>query len=353
MGTARAFHCTGRQGRHALAQLHGRVRELLHRSLIATLVLSALLLAPRDACAQLPSAAELASDDDAVRAVAIARLSSLPASALPEITARLAAMRRARPPREQAVEALAAFRHATGSRRADDLADLAQGVPAVLAERRDRDTIRMAEALLLLRSLEAIETTEALALVPEVLRLDGDAWRMEGRRVTLRHGDRIAAASILARAHDDAEGREWARWSSRELGLEPPGRLVQRLAPRELADVLRAWGRTRAMDAMAVVASYVDAEQRMVREAAREALESYGQHALWQSREAFRARLGEDADLAWGWRRTLDELVRRLDSRRFARVDEELAEAREALAAGQLDTAERALAALLAHTPDV
>jgi tetratricopeptide (TPR) repeat protein len=128
---------------------------------------------------------------------------------------------------------------------------------------------------------------------------------------------------------------------------------VQRLAPRELADVLRAWGRTRAMDAMAVVASYVDAEQRMVRDAAREALESYGQHALWQSREAFRARLGEDADLAWGWRRTLEELVRRLDARRFARVDEELAEARTAISESQLDAAEHSLTALLAHTPDL
>jgi hypothetical protein len=211
-------------------------------------------------------------------------------------------------------------RRAMGSRRADDMVDIADGVPIVLASRRDRAMLRMVEPILLQRSLERIATTEALATIPEVLRLDRGAWDMEGRRATIRVGDRAAAAILRARAHEDRAGREWARWSMRELSMEDPGRLVQRLGPRDLADVLLAWGDTRSMDAMAVVASYVDDPRRQVRDASRAALRAYGQNGIWQAREQLRLRIGESAPAEWSWSRTLDELVRRLDERRLAGV---------------------------------
>jgi tetratricopeptide (TPR) repeat protein len=294
----------------------------------------------------------LASEDDARRQDAYAALGSLPGDALPAIRARLAELQRARPLPEDAQEILQQLRRATGSRRADDIVDVADGIPAVLAERRDRDVLRMAEPLLLLRSLEGIATTEALSLVPEVLRLDPRAWTMEGRRSTLRLGDRAAAALIRARAHPDPAAREWARWSGRELSLEDAGRLVQRLGPRDLADVLRAWGATRSIDAMPVVASFVDDPRRLVREAARDALRDYGQNAVWQAREQFRLRLGTDAELGWGWARTLDELCARLDTQRLARVADLEQAAREALERGDTRAATESLEALLARAPD-
>lgn len=392
MGAARPLHRSSRQGRHPLEELHRRVRQLRDRAVAARCAARAIvaaiaiaiaiaigaLLAPGPSLAQeggagvsvadpagadrapvdlapvdlAASAGRLGSDDATERAAAYRALGALPASALPAIRDRLAHLRRARPTPEDAQQILHEIRRATGSRRADDLVDVAEGIPTFLSERRDRDALRIAEPLLLLRSLERIGTTESLSLIPEVLRLDRDAWTMDGRRSTLRLGDRAAAAIIRARGHDDVAGREWARWSSRELSLDDPGRLVQRLTPVDLADVLRAWGATRTMDAMPVVASFVDDHRRFVREAAREALEAYGQNAIWQAREQMRLRVGDEADAAWGWERTMRELFRRLDERRLERVRDLEVAAREALERGDAEGASGALDALLARAPD-
>jgi hypothetical protein len=308
--------------------------------------------APSDDAVIAAFAADLASEDHDVRARGILGLSTLPERMLPAIRTRLGDLRNRRPPPEEALPILHELRRAAGSRRADDLIDIAPGVTIVLAARRDRPVLRMVEPVLLQRSLERIATTEALALIPEVLRLDRRAWEMEGRRVTLRLGDRAAAAILLARSHDDSAGREWARWSIAELQLADPGRLVQRLGPRDLADVLAAWGGTRTMDAMSVVASYVDDSRRIVRDAARGALRDYGQNGIWQTREQFRLRLGESANEAWGWQRTLAELERRLDARRLEGVADLAEAARVALDRGDPRAAGEALDTLLARAPD-
>jgi hypothetical protein len=299
-------------------------------------------------------AAELGSDDASARRTAIDRLRTLPASALPVIATRLTQLRRGRPAREEADAALTAFRRATGSRRADDLVDLAAGVEAVLADRRDTATLKMAEPLLLLRSLEAIGTTDALRLVPAVLGLDGEPWRMEGRRVTARLGDRTAAAAILARSDDaSAEGRVWARWTTDRLDLDNPGALAQRLDPTLLAEVLHAYGATHTLSALPVVASFVDADQRGLREAAREALRAYRQNAIWVARECFETRLGEEPDLRWGWERTIDELFARLDAARAAHVHEALEGATHTLEGGDAAGARALLDAALLRSPEL
>lgn len=297
-------------------------------------------------------AARLGSPDRAVRLAAYEALGALPESAVPAIRERLSELVTSRPTPEDAQQLLHQIRHATGSRRADDLVDVADGIPVFLDTRRDRDALRIAEPLLLMRSLERIATTDALVTIPEVLRLDPDAWTMEGRRSTLRLGDRAAAAIVRARGHEHSAGREWARWSGRELSLDDAGRLVQRLGPRDLADVLSAWGATRTMDAMPVVASFVDDRRRFIRDAAREALGAYGQNGVWQAREQFRLRLGEDADTSWGWERTLRELCARLDDQRLALVRDLQTAAEVALDRGDPDSATRSLEALLARAPD-
>lgn len=224
----------------------------------------------------------------------------------------------------------------------------------VLASQRDRATLAMAEPLLLLRSLEAQATVAALRLVPAVLGLDGEPWRMEGRRVTLRLGDRAAAAAILARSDENSpEGRVWARWTSDRLDLDNPGALAQRLGPTELADVLLAYGETHTLSAIPVVASFVDADQRRLREAAREALRAYRQNGIWVARETFETRLGAEPDLRWGWERTLDELFGRLDEARAAHVHAALEEASAALARSEPDRARELLDAALVRSPEL
>ena len=296
-------------------------------------------------------AAGLGSDAPAVRQRAYEALGSLPEARLEELRARLSALRSARPSPEDANDVLQAIRRATGSRRADDVVDVADGIPALLAERRDGTVRAVAEPLLLLRSLERMGTLASLSAVPEVLRLDAGIWGVEGRRLADRLGDRAAAAILRCRAHPDAAGREWARVASRGLDLEP-GHLVQRLGPVALADALSVWGETHVIDAMPVVASFVDDPRAGVRAAARRAMFDYGRNAIWQAREQMRLRLGETALESWGWQRTLDELFDRLDARRREGVRRLETEARDALGRGDADAAGRALSTLLARAPE-
>jgi len=296
----------------------------------------------------------LRGDDAEARNTAITYLRTLPREALPAIEARLFSARRVRPTLDEANTALTAFRRATGSRRADDLADIADGVSTVLSTTRDRATVKMAEPLLLLRSLEAMQAHEASMMMPQVFRLDGEAWRMESRRVTIRLGDDVAAAAIRARSDsDNSEGRAWARWTTERLGLDAPGTLVQRLSPAQMSEVLRAFGDTHTLAAIPVVASFVDADHRRVRESARDALRAYHQNGIWVARETFRIRLGEDADAQWGWERTLNALYQGLDAERAEHVRAALGDALAATERGELEEAERLLHAALVRSPEL
>ncbi len=324
------------------------------------LALALLLLgAPCRALADAPSvdlaalAEGLGADDPSTRAAAIEALSTLPEEAVPAIRARLEVLARSRPSAEEASQALTAIRRATGSRRADDLVDLAAGLAPALDADRSRAMLRVAEPLALLRSLERIGATPALRLVPDVLGLDGEPWRMEGRRVTIRLGDRVAAAAILARASSSAEGRLWASWSGERLGLGSPGAVAQRSSGSELAPILLAYAETRTLAAIPIIASFVDSDERLLREAAREALRAYGQNSVWVARETYQTRLGESADLAWGWERTLDELFSRLDAARAAHVHRALETASGALDRGDDAAALDALDAALLRSPDL
>src|SRR5262245_4134258 len=71
------------------------------------------------------------------REAAFRALSELNTESLPGIADRLRALRARRPDPETLRVALSSIRHAAGSRRADDTTDLAQGVLAALAQRRD------------------------------------------------------------------------------------------------------------------------------------------------------------------------------------------------------------------------
>ena len=296
----------------------------------------------------------LHGDDVEARNAAVTYLRTLPREALPAIQARLVSARRVRPTLDEANTALTEFRRATGSRRADDLVDIADGVSTVLTTTRDRATVKMAEPVLLLRSLEAMHAQEARMVMPQVFRLDGEAWRMESRRVTIRLGDDAAAAAIRARGDEDnAEGRAWARWTTERLGLDAPGTLVQRLSPAQLSEVLRAFGDTHTLSAIPVVASFVDADHRRVRESARDALRAYRQNGIWVARETFRIRLGEDADAQWGWERTLNALYEGLDAARAEHVRGALGDALLATERGQLSEAERLLDAALVRSPEL
>lgn len=128
---------------------------------------------------------------------------------------------------------------------------------------------------------------------------------------------------------------------------------MQRLSQAQLSEVLRAYGDTHTLLAIPVVASFVDADHRRVREAARDALRAFRQNGIWVARETFRTRLGEDASANWGWERTLEALYEGLDAARAAHVRSALGDALAATERGDFADAERLLDAALVRSPEL
>jgi hypothetical protein len=295
--------------------------------------------------------AGLASDVASERDAALTAYGSLGAADVPDMLARLHELGRRRSDPLEITRVLAAFRHAVGSRRADDAVDLGPGVALTLQADREAITVRVGAAVLLERAGERIATTESLACVPELTRWDGDGMRLEGRRIAMRVGPRLAPVVIEARSHEDRETRQWAEWAAARLGLDEPGRFVAGLEAELVPDVLRAFARAHVMSAVPVAISFVDAPRSSTRAAAREALNLYGQNSIWVARDAYRVRTGETADLQWGWRRTLDALFSVIDAAQEERVTADLAAANEAIARGDRVAAATSLDAVLRGVP--
>lgn len=296
-------------------------------------------------------AADLRSTDSEERRNAIERLSQLPESALPAIDQRIANTRRQIIDEEDGYDALRSFRHAMGSLRADDMVDIAEGIPGALAERRDATVGRTAERVLLIRSLERIGTVDAQRRIADVFSLTNEMWKWEARRVVHRMGLQLLPGLILARGHDDRGVREWARGHIDRLGMKNPADALTIEDPQLLAEVIEAYTEIRDLDTMPVIISYVGDDHPRVREAARKAFETFGRNGIWQLREGMRNQLGERADARWGWRRTMTELYEGLDEKRLAPFAGRVDEALKSLDEGDHATAREQLDRLLLEIP--
>lgn len=302
-------------------------------------------------------AARLASSDADLRERALATLRSLDEDALPGIEARVAAMRGRRPPADELSAAITELRHAAGSRRVDDRVDIGPGVPSALALRRDPTMLAVCETVVLWRALEALGTTAAYRVIADLVALDGAPWEQETHRFVERAGVRLGPMLIAARNHPSPFVRRWSRWAGTELGFDLPGHAIQLplIASDStlLADTLRAYGAVRQLEAMRVLASYVGSEHAQVREAARAALAHFGRNATWVLREQLELVTGQDANLEWGWERTMNALYAADDDARLAPVRADLAAGQRAAASAQLEVMAHHYDAVLLRAPEL
>lgn len=296
---------------------------------------------------------DLASEDDATRRQACAALGSLEAEALPAIEARVASFARPTFDSEEAYRTINKFRHAVGSLRADEDVDVIPGLPAVLAEDRSPMTVALVERRLLARSLVDLASIDAAAALGDIIATDPQAWRWEWRRMVWRLGNRALPLLLTLEGHSSSGVRRHARWAMREIGLTNPGRAVQTDDMRLLAELLRAYGTVRQMDAMRVVVGFVTHDRAQVRNAARWATERYGRNAIWQLRRVYRNLTGSRADENLGWEATAAQLYAAHDEARLAPVRHVLEEGRTALAHGDLGTMWARYDAVLVDAPDL
>jgi tetratricopeptide (TPR) repeat protein len=297
-------------------------------------------------------AEQLGSETVSQRTAAFHALSELHPESLPAIGERLRLLRKSRPEPEATRAVLTAFRHALGSRRADDNVDLAEGVLQVLEQQRDRTTLAVTEPLLLLRSLERMPRTEAGLVMADVLTLeDTAAWEAELRLARERVGLPLLPALLRLRSYGDARVRAFAQTGVRALNMEDTQQSLKLDDPHLLAKVVRAYGEPLDFAAMPGVVRLVNADKLEVREAARATTARFGKNAIWQLRQLYEEVVGTAADHHWDAEHTARELYAALD--RGTRTDEEtlLARGMARFVAGDLEGMQQQYDRLLAQSP--
>ena len=178
----------------------------------------------------------------------------------------------------------------------------------------------MVKALALTRMLTAIGTTAAVRELIQAYVSFGDLVRVDVQRQIAKLKDRAVPALIEARHHDAPSVQRWASKELDLLGRSIPGEAVGITDTQLLADVLRAYGRTRDLDAFRAVLSFANSDRLPLREAAREAVAALGEPGLWQLREAYTGLAGAKPPKEWTWDRVARELFVLYDQARMSEV---------------------------------
>jgi hypothetical protein len=158
--------------------------------------------------------------------------------------------------------------------------------------------------LSLSRMLESIGSVEAVRGLVDVYARFGEFLRITTQNALSRLGDRAVPALIEAERHPAEKIAKWAVRELDMLGRGIPSEAVQTQDQAVLADVLRAYGRTRNPDAVRIVVSFANSERAQVREASRQAVALMGEVASWQLRDSYENVVGKKPPRDWAWERT-------------------------------------------------
>lgn len=180
-----------------------------------------------------------------------------------------------------------------------------------------RDLVRL---LAMTRMLAAVGDTPACRELIEFRAYFGDMLRIDLERKLETLKDRAVPALIEARRHDAQVVQKWSNKLLDRMGRAIPGEAVASNDPVILADVMRAFGRTRDVDAVGVILSFSNHERETVRQAAREAIGAIGEPARWQLRDAYLGLTGEKAPRAKSWEVLAKEIFAMYDRMRLTEI---------------------------------
>lgn len=178
----------------------------------------------------------------------------------------------------------------------------------------------LVSVLALSRMLESVGNVEAVRGLIEIYARFGEFLRISTQNALARLGDKAVPALIEAERHPAEKISKWAVRQLDMLGKGIPSEAVQTQDQSVLADVLRAYGRSKSPDAVRIVVSFVSSERAQVREAARQAVALMGEVASWQLRDTYENVVGKKPPRDWAWERTARELFVEFDRLRVARV---------------------------------
>jgi tetratricopeptide (TPR) repeat protein len=211
-----------------------------------------------------------------------------------------------------------------------------------------RDLVKL---LAMERMLVAIGTTPAIREMIQLHAYFGDLLRIDLQRQVGKLKDKAVPALIEARQHDAKIVQRWASRQLDILGKAIPGEAVSTNDTQVLADVLRAYGRTRDVDAARVILSFANSDRIQLREAAREAVSAIGEPGVWQLRDVYLNLTGNKSPRDWSWERIAREIFAAYDRARLAEVYKLMDDGVAAAQAGKLGEAVDAFDKVLARAP--
>jgi tetratricopeptide (TPR) repeat protein len=211
-----------------------------------------------------------------------------------------------------------------------------------------RDLVRL---LAMANMLATVGDTPACRLLIEFRAYFGDMLRVDLERKLVELKDRAVPALLEARRHDAKVVQRMADKLLDRMGRAIPGEAVASNDPEILADVLRAFGRTRDVDAARVVLSFANHERAVVRAAAREAIGAIGEPAKWQLRDAYLGLTGEKPAKAKSWETLAKEIFAMYDRMRLAEIYSLYEAGTKAAASGEHAAAVESFDKVLARDP--
>ena len=201
------------------------------------------------------------------------------------------------------------------------------------------------------RMLVTVGTTPAVREMVQLYAHFGELVRIDLQRQVAKLRDKAVPALIEARQHDAKSVQKWANKELDALGRAIPGEAVASNDSQILADVLRAYGRTRDVDAARVILSFCNSERVQLREAAREAVAAIGEPGVWQVRDQYLGLTGEKPPRAWTWDRLAREVFALYDRQRLAEIHKLMDEGVAAVGASKVTEAVEAFDKVLARAP--
>lgn len=236
---------------------------------------------------------------------------------------------------------------------ADDEKDEGDWLDFMLAAARPRESVwrDVVKLLAMERMLVAAGTTPAVRELIALHAYFGELLRIDLQRQVAKLRDKAVPALIEARQHDAKIVQRWANKQLDLLGRAIPGEAIASNDTQILADVLRAYGRVRDVDAMRVILSFCNSDRARLRDAAREAISAIGEPGIWQLRDAYLDLTGAKPPREWSWERVARELFGTYDRARLAEVYKLMDEGVAAASAGKPAEATDAFDKVLARAP--
>jgi tetratricopeptide (TPR) repeat protein len=216
---------------------------------------------------------------------------------------------------------------------------------------KDRDWKDVVSLVAMERMLTSIGTTPAVRELINFHSYFGEMLRVDLQRQIMKLRDKAVPALIEARAHDAKIVQKWANKQLDVLGRAIPGEAVASSDTQILADVLRAYGRTRDVDAVRVILSFSNSDRIQLREASREAVTAIGEPGIWQLRDQYLSLTGNKAPKDWAWDRLARELFSLFDRARLAEVYKLMDDGTAAASAGKIVEAVDNFDKVLARSP--